>query len=422
MNSLNMIAAMLTLAALLGILNARTLRLPNTIGILVFAILASLIVVAVDPWIPGYNLQALSRRILGIIDLPQTLLKGVLSLLLFAGALQVDLGELWARRMSVLALALLATLLSVGMFGGAMWMVFPWIGVAMPLAWCFVLGAILAPTDPVSVVAMLRRIGLPSRIQAVFAGESLFNDGVGVVLFSVFLNVATGSGHIGFAPVAMQFSVEAFGGMLLGLASGWIAVTLMRTVEDAHLLLLISLALATGTFSLANALGTSGPIAVVVAGLMLGSHRSREAVSDVNRTELMTFWSLMDEVLNSILFLLIGFEILAVGLQVSSVLAVLIAIVISIIVRIVSVFISTLPIRLPWHDRRAALVVLTWGGLRGGISVALALGLPDNAMRPWLLSVSYGVVVFTIIVQGLTIQRVARHLYPPGDPVPVSSI
>ena len=411
MTSLDMLAILLALAALLGIVNARTLRLPNTIGILVFAMGASLILVLIDPWIPGYNLHALSQRFLRLIDLPRTLLKGALSLLLFAGALQVDLGELWARRASVLALALIATLLSVAMFGGAMWVVFPWAGTAMPLVWCLVLGSILAPTDPVSVVGMLRRIGLPGRIQAVFAGESLFNDGVGVVLFSVSLGVATGGGHIAFGSVLVDFVIEAFGGALLGFILGWLTVALMRLVEDAHLLLIMSLALATGTFSLASSLGTSGPIAVVVAGLMLGSHHSRRAISEQNRAALLTFWSLMDEVLNSILFLLIGFEVLAVGFHAWSIVAVVSAIVVSIVVRLISVFISTLPIRLPWHDRRAALIVLTWGGLRGGISVALALSLPDNTVRPWLLSVSYGVVIFTIIIQGLTIQRVAGRLY-----------
>jgi CPA1 family monovalent cation:H+ antiporter len=209
--------------------------------------------------------------------------------------------------------------------------------------------------------------------------------------------------------------VEALGGGLMGLALGWLAVQFMGAVDDAHLELMLSLSLATGTFSLANALGLSGPIAVVVAGLTLGARPSRAAITDKGHHELTVFWSLIDEVLNLVLFLLIGFEVVAVAFHASQIVAALVAIPLSVAVRAISVFLATIPVHLRGPTRGRVLVVLTWGGLRGGISVALALGLPAGDYRATLLAVCYGVVVFTIVVQGLTIERVARRFYKPSD-------
>ncbi len=419
MTSLSLLAILLTLAAVFGVLNHRTLRLPNTIGVLVISLAVSLVMLAADPLIPSYSLRGMIGTLLGTVNLPHSLLDGALSFLLFAGAVRVDLGQLLERKLVVLTLAVLGTLIAVGLMGGALWVVLPLVGVPVPFVWCVVLGAILAPTDPVSVVSMLGRLGLPKPLEAVLAGESLFNDGVGVVAFRAAMGVAAGHAAPDAAATLIGGSVlAAVGGGVLGLVLRQVAVLLLQAADDNHLELLVSLALATGTFSLANALGLSGPIAVVVAGVTLGTRRSQEAIS--SRVELLNFWSLVDEVLNALLFLLIGFEVVVVALHWSDLVAALAAIPLAVGVRAVSVVISSIAAGVPRQVIRRGVAILTWGGLRGGISVALALDLPPGPERSTLLAVCYGVVLFTIIVQGLTIERLARRLYPQAaEPAPL---
>lgn len=409
---LGLMAILLTLAAIFGFINRLSFRLPNSTGVMVIALIVSLAVIFAEWLMPGRNFRQVPQHLLGAVDLPSALMNGALSFLLFAGSMHVDLDELWDSKWSVLALATIGVVIAVSLLSVGLWFVFGLLGRPVPFSWCVVLGAILAPTDPVSVVGLLKRLGLPPRLQAIFAGESLFNDGVAVVVFGVALGVATGQGNVlTAAGIATTFITEAFGGALLGLVTGWIALMMMRRVDEYNLELTISLALATGTYSLANAFGMSGPIAVVVAGLTMGSKPGRSAMSDTTRQHVMPFWSLIDELLNTILFLLIGFEIIAVPFDGKDLAAAGLAIPLALAVRAISVSLPAIPLNMSRPNKQGALAVLTWGGLRGGISVALALTLPASSPRPELLTVCYAIVVFSIIIQGLTMERVAHRFY-----------
>ncbi|MCP1271350.1 cation:proton antiporter [Acetobacter cerevisiae] len=411
MTPLALFALVMTLAAVFALLNDRLLRLPMSIGIMILALLASGGLMLADTVLPGSGLGH-ARAVLTQIDLPHTLLDGLLVFLLFAGAQAVDTRDLWGRRFSVLALAILGTLLAVLLFAGAMWGVFGLLGLPVSFAWCMVLGAILAPTDPVSVVGMLRRLGLPGPLQALFAGESLFNDGVGVVIFTVALGIATQGGSVHVAGLAEPFGWEVGGGLLLGLVGGGVSLLGLRAARDPHVELLISLALATSVYSLAAAFGMSGPIAAVTAGLAMGTPTAQAALTPEGRSEIPAFWGLVDEVLNALLFVVIGFQVLALSFHWPFVWAAAVAVPLSVLGRGASVLLATLPLYLVGREAMGVLAVLTWGGLRGGISLALVLSLPAGPEHDLLLCVCYSVITFTILVQGLSMQPLVRAFYP----------
>jgi monovalent cation:H+ antiporter, CPA1 family len=380
--------------------------LPGTIGLTVVALVVSFFAIGLGDLFPSLNLRLALQDILGVRELPDTLLNGVLCFLLFAGTLQVDLSALWSRKITVFLLATAAVVIATVLFGSGIYSALALTGVGMPFSWALVLGAILAPTDPVAVSAILSRVGLSKQLQAVMAGESLFNDGVAVVLFQAALAYATGKQPT-FGSIGLDFLREMGGGVIVGAASGWIAYLAMKRIDEYPLEITISLALASGSYALANALGASGPIAVVLAGLLIGSRGRRKAMSAETRRNLALFWSVIDEILNSLLFLLIGFEMLGLARLGSSTLLVMaFAIPLSLAVRAASIVGTALWLHARNPNRWPAIVILTWGGLRGGVSVALALSTGSSEWKSELLAICYAVVVFSIVVQGLTLQRV----------------
>jgi CPA1 family monovalent cation:H+ antiporter len=417
MTSFQLVSLLFGLAALFGTLNHVTLRLPNTIGLLLLAMLASLLLVATQAVWPGLGLRRAAEHIVAQTDLPRTFLSGALAFLLFAGALQVDLDMLWRRRGTVLLLSTAGVALAIALFAAGIWGVLGLLGLAMPMAWCLVLGAIVAPTDPVAVLEVLRRVGLPPELQATIAGESLFNDGVGVVAFLALLGLAetagggTGGGGVTALGVAGDMLRQSVGGFALGLASGGLAFAALRSIDKHDVELMISLALVTLTYSVAGLADVSGPIAVVVAGLLIGNHGRRHAMSETTWDNVGLFWLLIDEILNALLFLLIGFELVALDLSLPLLAAAAGAIVLAVAVRAASVALPVwaLDLARPRARRQGdapTLAALTWGGLRGGVSVALVLSLPPGPYRGTLLACSYAIVVFTIVVQGMTLARV----------------
>jgi len=406
MSPFETLAALITLTAAFAYVNHRWLRQPASIALMAMTLALSLLVlgaaraglVRVDP------LFAVIDR----IHFDDTLLHGMLGALLFAGALHIRLDDLRDERLAVSTLALIGTLLSTFAVAGLTYLVLGPLGFHLPFGYCLLFGAIISPTDPIAVLGILKQARVPHRMEVQISGESLFNDGVAVVVFTTVLEVVT-RGHATFGATALLFLREALGGVLFGLATGYATFWLLRSIDHYQTELLLTIALVLGGYASAERLHVSAPISAVVAGLLIGNQGRVRGMSDVTRDHLDKFWALIDEVLNAVLFVLVGFEVIRLPLTRATLLAGLVAVPCVLAARLFSV---TLPISM--MARRAAfspgtIRVLTWGGLRGGISVALALSTPAGPQKGLIVTMTYLVVTFSILVQGLTLGRVARR-------------
>jgi len=408
MDLLQITAVLITLTAFFSYLNHVYLKLPATIGVMAISMALSLMLLILGSM--GFPLLLEQEKtFLAGIDFSATLLHGMLSFLLFAGALHVDLNRLSEMKWIIASLATIGVLLSTLIVASLVWSVALLLDLPLSFIHCLLFGALISPTDPVAVISTLKTLGVPATLETKIAGESLFNDGVGVVLFLVIFNIAYSSEPMQAVEVAELFITETIGGALFGLLAGYITYRMLRRVDNYQVEIILSLALVMGGYAFAEAWHLSAPIAIVVAGLLIGNHGRQFAMSEQTREHLDAFWELVDEILNAILFVLLGLEILLIiPLSANALLLAITAIPIVLLSRFVSVSIPISILRSNYQFSPGVIKILTWGGLRGGISVALALSLPADEVRSYLLPMTYAVVVFAMLVQGLTLGRVVR--------------
>ncbi len=415
MTFLQITSALIVLAGAFGAINYLFLKLPSSIGILVVSLLASMVMLGIDRLAPGLGIADNARHIVTGIDFSDALLEGMLGLLLFAGALHVPISDLRSQWRVVVLMATLGVGLSTAIVGFG----FSWI-TGMPLMIALVFGALISPTDPVAVLGVLREANLRKSLETKIAGESLFNDGVGYVVFLVLIGLAFPGGDAHGAAgdhgdnalmgAAKLFVQEVVGGALLGIVLGWLVFRVMRLIDDYSLEVLITLGLAFGGYELAVALHVSAPIMAVCAGLLIGDIGAKHGMSEETRKYVEAFWKLIDEILNAVLFLLIGLEVFAVTFTSDLLVAGTMGIALALVARLAAVAVPVFILK-PFRGFSGGVVpIMTWGGLKGGISVALVLSLPDSEWKPMILTATYMVVIFSIIAQGLTVAKLANRV------------
>lgn len=420
MDLFEIIALLITLSALFSYINVRWFKLPTTIGLMVIALVFSIGLILSGVVFPTVQLRA--ENIVGSIDFNETLMHGMLGFLLFAGALHIKLEDLARQKWLIATLASVGVATSTVLVAALSWGVFQLVGIEVRFIYCLLFGALISPTDPIAVLSILKQAGAPKSLEIKIAGESLFNDGVGVVIFLGLLEIATGEYGFDVGHLTGLFLQEAVGGAIFGLAIGYIAYRMLKTVDNYSVEVLVSLAIAAGGYALADAWHLSGPIAMVIAGLLIGNHGRTFAMSDRTCEHLDTFWELVDEILNAVLFVLIGLEVMILTFTGKYLLAGLLMIPAVLLARLIAVGVPIQVIGRLQTLHPRALRILTWGGLRGGISVALALSIPSTLHggeavpeREVLLAITYIVVAFSIIVQGLTIEPLVKRSLTESD-------
>lgn len=407
MNFNEILTITIVLAAAFAYINHRWIKWPPTIGIMILSLVSSILLVAL-----GNSQSLLSQKAIQLvssIDFQNVLMNFMLSFLLFAGAIHIDAGKLKKERMPVILLATMGILISTFLVGGLVWYLFQLFQFPIPFIYCLLFGSLISPTDPIAVLGILKQAKIPASLELKISGESLFNDGVAVVIFISIAEVAR-SGDFSAWDVSKLFLQEAVGGLLFGVALGYAGYRAMRSIDDYKVEVLITLAVVMGGYFVAGRLHISGPLAMVVAGIIIGNKARDDGASDLSRDYLGKFWELIDEILNAVLFLFIGLEMLIIKINTTVLIIGGISILIVLLARWISVIIPITLLRYKIKFEKNAIAILTWGGLRGGISVALALSLSQNMYRDEFVLITYMIVIFSILVQGLTIGKLAKKL------------
>lgn len=409
MTPFELVAALMTVVALAGWLNAKTLHLPNGVAMLIAGLAGAGLLFALQRLFPQFEGWRQVSDYINGIDFVSTVTGYMLAFLLFAGAMQVDLGEMRKRWFSISALATLGVAGSIVIVGFGLWLIAGWLGLPLPLPWALVFGALISPTDPVAVLATVRHVKLSSTLQIILQGEALYNDGVGIVAFTALLALATGTASINPAQVVADVVIQALGGLFFGMVASWLVIRLIGMLDDFAVEVAMSIALAMGTYAAAQALHLSGAIAVVGAGMLFGGARAKKAMQGQTEIYLMGFWTLVDEILNALLFLLLGVEMIAVPFHAHQT-GLLIA-------AVPLVLLSRFAVVMPWgtyyrfrHSEKRPTLILGWGGLHGALSLALALTISTGPERALILSITYAVVAFSITVQGLTFTPLVKAI------------
>jgi len=408
MSFIDIIAILITFAAIFAYLNERYIGFPRTIGLMALSLIFSLGLMALGKM--GYfSLAEMAGEMLAKLDFYDTLMHGMLGFLLFAGALHVNFDDLLSEKSIIIMLATVGVVASTVLVGGLAWGLLYLLGMEMPLLYCFLFGALISPTDPIAVLGIMKKAGAPKSLETTVTGESLFNDGIGVVVFLALLSLIHGGHDASWLGIAELFLVEAVGGIAYGAFVGYITYLLLKRVDKYQVEVLITLATVIAGYRSAELLHVSAPLAIVVAGLLVGNHGRHFGMSPLTRRHLDTFWELIDEILNAVLFVLIGLEYIILPHDMNFVLAGFMMIPLVLLSRFISVSSTVRFLRMFRRIETGTARVLTWAGLRGGISIALALSLPAGPERSGIIAMTYIIMAFSILVQGLTVGRVIKH-------------
>lgn len=408
MDLFHLFSILIVLSAGFAYINFRVLKLPNAIGLMLVSLIFSFFILIVGYYFPSFKEDIAIK--MESINFSELLLESLLSFMLFAGAIHIKFKDLNNEKLSILLFSTISVLISTFMIGFASYYLLNFMGIEVQLIHAMLFGALISPTDPIAVLSILKSAGVTKSLETKIAGESLFNDGVAVVVFITILKLAKPGTEINMSSILLLFGQEAIGGLVLGIVIGYIGYKLIASIDNYQVEVLITLAIVMGGYTLAHYTHVSGPLAMVAAGLITGNHGKSLGMSDVTAEYVDKFWELIDEILNALLFVLIGLELLIIQTNQKVVFAAIFILLITLVTRYISVYIPSIAVRLKERINQKTILILTWGGLRGGISIALALSINPEYNKDIWVTITYVIVCFSILVQGMTIGKFAQKM------------